>query len=106
MYGTAEDLARPRWMQPALFAFEYALARLWMSWGAQPSALVGHSLGEVIAATISGVLTLADAPPRVAARARVMSAVDTPGGMVSIGAPADEVAPLLDGHPDLAVAAI
>jgi acyl transferase domain-containing protein len=101
-----DALSQTRWTQPALFAVEYALARLWLSWGVQPGAVAGHSIGEVVAATVAGVLDLPDAARLVAARARLMGSVRTPGGMVSVAAPAETVTPLLAAHPDLAVAAI
>ena len=101
-----DALSRTRWTQPALFATEYALAQLWRSWGVRPGAVAGHSIGEVVAATVAGVLDLPDAARLVAARARLMGSVSTPGGMVSVAAPAETVAPLLAAHPDLAVAAI
>jgi acyl transferase domain-containing protein len=102
----AGELSQTRWTQPVLFAVEYALAKLWLSWGIRPNAVIGHSIGEVVAATIAGVLTPADAATLVAARAQLMSSVDTPGGMVSVAASAEEVAPLLKNHPDLAIAAV
>jgi acyl transferase domain-containing protein/phenylacetate-coenzyme A ligase PaaK-like adenylate-forming protein len=103
---TEEELTQTRWTQPALFSLEYALARLWLSWGVRPNSVTGHSIGEVVAATIAGVLALPDAATLVATRARLMSSVDIPGSMVSVAAPAEEVEPLLAGHPDLAIAAI
>ena len=55
--------------QPALFAVEYALAKQWMAWGVQPGAMIGHSLGEYVAACLAGVFSLEDALAIVAARA-------------------------------------
>lgn len=103
---TEQELTQTRWTQPALFALEYALAQLWLSWGIRPNSVAGHSIGEVVAATVAGVLTLPDAARLVAARARLMSSVDIPGSMVSVAAPVAAVEPLLDGHADLAIAAI
>ncbi|WP_255953409.1 type I polyketide synthase [Streptomyces odontomachi] len=105
--GSADgrELNRTRYAQPALFVLEYALARLWMSWGVRPSVLLGHSIGELTAATIAGLFTPADAVRVVAARARLMDSVTTPGGMVAVRADAATVAPLVEKYDDLAVAA-
>ncbi|MEU5880018.1 beta-ketoacyl synthase N-terminal-like domain-containing protein [Spirillospora sp. NPDC047279] len=102
----AEALGLARYGQPVQFAIEYALARLWMSWGVRPSAVAGHSMGEVAAGAVAGLFGLADAATLISARARLMDSVRTPGCMVSVGAGADAVAPLLAGRPDVAVAAI
>src|SRR5439155_6859471 len=69
------------------------------------TVLIGHSIGEVVAATVAGVLPLADAVRLVSARARLMQAVTAPGGMLSVPAPADDVAPLISDLPDCAFAA-
>ncbi|WP_438487966.1 type I polyketide synthase [Streptomyces sp. S186] len=76
---------------PALFAMEYALARLWMSWGVTPTAMLGHSLGEYVAAHFAGVLTLEDALTLVVARGRLAQSTE-PGAMMVIGAGEEQAA--------------
>jgi amino acid adenylation domain-containing protein len=80
--------------QPSLFVLEYALAKLWMSWGLQPSALVGHSLGEFAAACIAGVFALEDALRLVAARAHLMLQLPK-GAMLAVQLSASDVEPWL-----------
>jgi acyl transferase domain-containing protein len=90
----AERLDETRYAQPALFVVEYALARLWQSWGVEPEALIGHSLGEYVAACLAGVMERDVALGIVAERGRVMHAC-APGAMLAVALPRDRVAPLL-----------
>jgi len=100
------DIHKTLYTQPALFSLEYAIARLWMSWGIEPTVLLGHSIGEVVAATIAGLFSLEDAVQLVAARARLMQSVTARGGMVAVRASVAMVAPLLEGFRDVAFACL
>ncbi len=99
----AEDLRRTGNAQPALFAVEYALARLWMDWGVRPQALLGHSLGEYVAACLAGVFSLDDALKLVAERGRLMQSL--PGGSM-LAVPLDEAALRAWIGDDLSLAAV
>ena len=90
----AAALADTRLAQPLLFAVEYALARMWLSWGIEPAVLLGHSVGELVAATVAGVFDLPAAVRLIAVRATAMAQTE-PGGMVAVAADADRVLPLL-----------
>jgi len=90
-------LNRTRFAQPAVFAVEYALAQLWRSFGVEPEAMLGHSLGEYVAATVAGVFELEDALGLVAERARLIDELPG-GGMLAIPLPEAEVTALL-GEP-------
>lgn len=85
---------RTRLTQPALFAVEYAMARTLAAFGVVPAVMIGHSLGEIVAATVAGVFTVEDAVRVVAERAALMEAAPS-GAMLAVGLPAAEVEPLL-----------
>jgi acyl transferase domain-containing protein/acyl-CoA synthetase (AMP-forming)/AMP-acid ligase II/pimeloyl-ACP methyl ester carboxylesterase len=99
------ELDDPLVAQPLLFAFEWALSRLWKSWGIQPDAVLGHSLGEYVAACVAGLLSLESALVWVVERARLMRAVSERGAMLSVGASADQVGKWLNEASDAVVIA-
>ncbi|MCP4654603.1 MAG: acyltransferase domain-containing protein, partial [bacterium] len=96
------DLGQTAMTQPALFAVEYALARMWMSWGIKPEVMIGHSIGEYVAACLAGVFSLEDALALVAERGRLIQ--ELPGGdMLGVPLNEEELRPRLeDGELSLA----
>jgi amino acid adenylation domain-containing protein len=99
----ADLLEQTQYTQPALFVIEYALAKLWMSWGVKPEAMIGHSIGEYVAACLAGVFSLEDALALVAARGRMMQAAPA-GSMLSVALSEDELSRLLEtGAPGMSL---
>ena len=92
--GMDASIYRPLFWQTALFTVEYAMAQLWMSWGIKPAAMIGHSLGEDVAATLAGVLKLDDALVLVAERARRTEDLKA-GAMLAVPAAEDEIYPYI-----------
>ena len=100
-------LNRTCYTQPALFAIEYALVQLWQSWGIMPQGVMGHSLGEYVAACVAGVFSLEDGLKLVVHRAKLMDSVQQSGSMIVVSASEVEIEPLIADYPTtVAIAAI
>lgn len=103
MYPADEDkdlINQTAYTQPALFAVEYSLAQLWLSFGVQPQMVLGHSIGEYAAACIAGVMTLEDAVKVVAARGRLIQSLPAGGEMLAVRAPKEVAESFIQAHLD------
>ncbi len=96
-----EELNRPKFAMPALFVVGYAMAKQLMAWGIHPESMIGHSVGEYVAACLAGVIELPDALALVALRGRLFETM-APGAMLSVQLPEQDLRPLLGDNLDLA----
>ena len=96
----SEALNQTAYTQPALFALEYSLAELWKSWGVQPSTVMGHSVGEYVAACVAGVFSLEDGLKLIAERGRLMQTLPAGGKMAAVFADLVKVSETIKPYPD------
>ena len=104
--GFSALLDKTAYTQPALFALEYALYQLWKSWGIEPDVVMGHSVGEYVAACVAGVFSLKDGLKLIAERGRLMQALPEDGAMVSLLATVEQVKEAIRPYQEVAIAAI
>jgi phthiocerol/phenolphthiocerol synthesis type-I polyketide synthase D len=104
--GNAEALRQVQHAQPAVFAIQVALARLWEARGVQPAAVIGHSMGEVAAAVVSGALSVADGARVITCRSRLLYRLAGAGAMGHVGLAPDEVSKLAADLPDVHLAVL
>ncbi|WP_018602684.1 type I polyketide synthase [Mycobacterium sp. 155] len=103
--ASEETLRQTSYAQPALFALEMGLARLWQSWGFEPDVVLGHSVGQYSAACVAGVFSLEDGARLIAERGRLFGSLPAGGRMVAVSTGAERVESLTDEFPTLSVAA-
>lgn len=101
--GSEDKINNTYYTQPAMFVIEYAMAKLWMSWGIQPTGFIGHSIGEFVAAHLAGVFSLEDGLKLISTRGRMMAALPR-GSMLAVRADYDKIAHILPD--DLSLAAL
>ena len=102
-----QEINQTQYTQPAIFALEYALAQMWLSWGIRPNLVMGHSVGEYVAATIAGVFSLEDGLKLIAERGRLMQALPQTGEMVAVFAELETVTKAIASWPEkVSIAAI
>ncbi|MEK0193767.1 acyltransferase domain-containing protein, partial [Microcoleus anatoxicus] len=108
LYQSADSslLEQTAYTQPALFALEYALASMWKSWGLEPTVVIGHSVGEYVAACIAGIFSLEDGLKMIAARGQLMQKLPSNGEMVSLLASVEQVAEAIKDTNLVSIAAI
>ncbi|KAB8314798.1 type I polyketide synthase [Tolypothrix campylonemoides VB511288] len=110
LYSVTRDnslLNQTAYTQPALFAIEYALAQVWKSWGVEPDVVMGHSVGEYVAATVAGIFSLEDGLKLIATRGRLMQQLPATGSMVAVMTSETQLRPLVEPYTDtVAIAAI
>lgn len=100
-------LNQTAYTQPALFAVEYALTKLWQSWGIHPDVVMGHSIGEYVAACIAGIFTLEDGLKLIAARGRLMQALPQDGAMIAVMTTVEQIRTVIHSYgQEVAIAAI
>ena len=96
------DLNQTQYAQPLLFTIEYSLAQLWLAWGIKPDLMLGHSIGEYVAATIAGVFSLADTLKLVGARGKLMQSLPKNGAMLAVFSSAAKIDFILDKQINIA----
>ncbi len=106
IFSDAALLARTDYAQPALYALSAALGTLWRSWGIEPVAVLGHSVGEYAAAHLAGVLTLEDGARLIATRGKLMQALPTGGAMAALLGAEAKVRAVLAQHPEIELAGL
>ena len=106
IFRSSSLLNQTIYTQPAIFVLEYALAQMWLDWGIQPSALIGHSIGEYVAATVAGVFDLADALKLIVTRGKLMQGLSQPGEMYAVLADEATVESTIKSFSQVAIAAI